>query len=334
MKLFCGIRGFLMIFALFLVPTALTGETRSWVLTLTWQPQAQFAGIYYAKETGIFAKYGLDVEIRHKTIELSIVDYLARNRSDFILASLGTALVERSEGLPLVNICQLGRDSTVMLIAPAGRGITQLKDLNTPTPEGKARRIAVWEVDFSAVPLAFLRERNIKGEILPLNTGIALFLWGAADVICAMEYNEYYQLLAAGYDPGQLVCFRLRDNRMNIPEDGLYTLESTAAANPEVCTAMRRAILEGWREAVRNPEQALRFVREYCEKDNSRFDPAHQRWMFNVYAKSLALEGEQAGNLPRSVYDSTVRLFRRHGLIRSAVDYSRFCPDAGGGGAK
>ena len=334
MKPVCGIYVFLAALPLFIAATGAIAADRAVSITMTWQPQAQFAGIYYAKEAGIFAKYGLDVEIRHKTVELSIVDYLTEKQSDFIVASLGTALVERAKGIPLVNVCQLGKESMVMLIAAAENGIETLEDLNRPAPSGKPRRFAVWEVDFGAVPLAFLRERKIGGDIIPMNTGIGLFLWGATDVICAMEYNEYYQLLAAGYEPDELICFRLRDNRMNIPEDGLYTLESIAAAKPEVCVSLRKAILEGWREALRNPDQALSYVRKYCDRDNSRYDPAHQRWMLNMYGKSLALDGPQSGTLSRDDYEFALRLFRKHGLIDSAVDYSRFCPATKEGGAQ
>lgn len=333
MKLFGGARG-LSALLLILLTAAVSADDRRWIITMTWQPQAQFAGIYYAKEAGIFARYGLNVEIRHKTAELSIVDYLTRKRSEFIIASLGTALVERSRGVPLVNIGQIGQDATVMLIAARKSGITQPKDLKTPTPAGKPRRFGIWEVDFGAVPLAFLRQQGVTEEIVPLNTDIALFLWGAADVICAMEYNEYYQLLAAGYEPEELVCFRMRDNHLNIPEDGLYTLESIAAANPEVCIAMRKAVMEGWREALRNPAQALQYVRLYCDRDNSRYDPAHQRWMLNVYGKSLALDTPQAGTLPPSAYEFAVRTFKRHKFIGDSVDYRDFCPNPGEGGSR
>ena len=334
MKLFSGTRVFPAVLALLFAAAGAAAENRTVSITMTWQPQAQFAGLYYAKEAGLFAKYGLDVEIRHKTAELSIVDYLTSKHSDFIIASLGTALVERSKGVPLVNVCQLGKESMVMLITAAGNGIETLADLSSPTPSGKPRRFAVWKVDFGAVPLAFLRERKINGSIIPMNTGIGLFLWGAVDVICAMEYNEYYQLLAAGYEPDELVCFRLRDNRMNIPEDGLYTLESTQKAAPEVSAALGKAILEGWREALRNPEQALAYVRKYCDRDNSRFDPAHQLWMFKLYGSSLALERPQSGILQRGDYDFAVKVFRKYELIDSAVDYSRFCPGTKTGGGK
>ena len=86
------------------------------------------------------------MEIRHKTAELLIVDYLTSKHSDFIIASLGTALVERSKGVPLVNVCQLGKESMVMLITAAGNGLETLADLSRPTPSGKPRRFAVFQV--------------------------------------------------------------------------------------------------------------------------------------------------------------------------------------------
>ena len=79
--------GLLLLLAAFSAAAETAGERR-WIITMTWLPQAQFAGVYYAKEAGIFEKYGLSVEIRHKTAELSIIDYLTQKRSEFIVAPL------------------------------------------------------------------------------------------------------------------------------------------------------------------------------------------------------------------------------------------------------
>lgn len=84
--------GLLLLLAAFSAAAETAGERR-WIITMTWLPQAQFAGVYYAKEAGIFEKYGLSVEIRHKTAELSIIDYLTQKRSEFIVAPLATALL-------------------------------------------------------------------------------------------------------------------------------------------------------------------------------------------------------------------------------------------------
>ena len=50
--------GLLLLLAAFSAAAETAGERR-WIITMTWLPQAQFAGVYYAKEAGIFEKYGL-----------------------------------------------------------------------------------------------------------------------------------------------------------------------------------------------------------------------------------------------------------------------------------
>lgn len=89
-----------------------------------------------------------------------------------------------------------------MLVAAGKNGIRKAEDLKKPDAAGKPRRFGIWSVDFGMAPLAFLRKQGVAGEIVPLNTDIALFLWGAVDVISVMEYNEYYQILASGPPAG------------------------------------------------------------------------------------------------------------------------------------
>ena len=316
---------------------AMTAEagSRRWIIVMPWQPQAQFAGIYYAKETGIFEKFGLDVEIRHKAPEAPIVESLTSGTAQFIVAPLAAMLVERSKGVPLVNVCQINQTGNILLVAARRSGIVQPADLKQPGPGGKPLRFSVWDSDSGTLPLLFLRQQGIDRVSSSPGSGVEPFLWGAVDVISAMEYNEYYQLLAAGYDPEELTVFRLRDHQLNIPEDGVYALEKTVAANPAVCAALRDAVLEGWREALRNPERALKFVRLYAEKEGARFDPAQQLWMFNIFGKSLGLDTPQAGTLAPEVCESVVRIFRRNKLIDGVEDFRNFCPrsaKSGGGG--
>jgi NitT/TauT family transport system substrate-binding protein len=310
-----------------LFATTAAAAPRRWIIVMPWQPQAQFAGIYYAKESGIFEKLGLDVEIRHKAPGTPIVESLTSGSAQFIVAPLAAMLVERSKGVPLVNICQINQTGNILLVAARRSGIAQPADLKQPGPDGKPLRFSVWDSDAGTLPLLFLRQQGIDGVSPSPGSGVEPFLWGAVDVISAMEYNEYYQLLAAGYDPEELTVFRLRDHQLNIPEDGVYALEKTVAGSPAVCVALRAAVLEGWSEALRNPERALKFVRLYTEREGVRFDPAQQLWMFNVFGRSLGLDTPQAGTLAPEVFDSVIRIFRRNKLIVGDADFRTFCPN-------
>jgi len=334
MKRIFGIGGAIVLLCALFAATA-TAAPRRWTIVMPWQPQAQFAGIYYAKEAGIFEKHGLDIEIRHNPQGAPIVENLTSGKAQFIVAPLAAMLVERSRGVPLVNVCQVNQTGNILLVAARRSGIVQPADLKKPGLNGKPLRFAVWDSDSGTLPLLFLRQQGVDGIAASPGSGVESFLWGAVDVISAMEYNEYYQLLAAGYDPEELTVFRLRDHQLNIPEDGVYALEKTAAGSPAVCVALRAAVLEGWREALRNPEQALKFVRLYAEREGVRYDPAQQLWMFNMFGRSLGLDTPQAGTLAPEVCDSVIRIFRRNKLITGDADFRTFCPasskPAGGG---
>jgi NMT1/THI5 domain protein len=306
------------------IPPAAAG--RRWVLTMPWIPQAQFAGIYYAKEAGVFARYGLDVRIRHRLTEVDIFDYLKDPESELVVAPLVAALRHGNASAPLANIAQFSQNSSVMLVA-RGAGVGRLGQLNSRRPDGSRRRVGVWRFNFDTLPKIFLARQKLDVDIVPVNSGISLFLWDAVDALAVMSYNEYYQILAAGFNPEELIRFRLRDYGLNIPEDGLYALRETVRRCPEECRLMRLAILEGWRLAMKHPNEALKYIRLYCDRENSAFDVAHQRWMLGAYSKELELGNPQLrGKLQRKSYDSTVKLLTRHGELASAPSYEDFCP--------
>ncbi len=302
----------------------LTGAEHSYTLSMPWKPQAQFAGYYYAAAHGIFKQHGLEVEISHRPPEHSVFSTLRQPESDFIVAPLTAALQTADSGGELVNIAQISQHSPVSLVGRRSAGITGLDSL---TEKGRALRAGCWQVDFDLLPELFLARHAPEAQRFPLNDGVDLFLWKAVDLISVMEYNEYYLLLAAGIPESELIRFRMRDCGLNIPEDGVYTFAETFRRYPADCGAMRNAVLEGWRQAIRNPAEALRLVRKECRKQNVPFDPAHQLWMLKRFAEDMELgQPEQFGTISRHNYDTAVQLLKRSGRIRKAPEHGLFAP--------
>ena len=294
------------------------------ILMLPWQPQAQFAGYYYAAEHGIFARHGLEVEVRHTTPGHSVFDALRKAECDFLVAPLLAAIEAADSGLELVNIAQLSCNSSILLVGRRSAGISDVKNLPDSGPKLRA---AVWSGDSGLLPELFLMRNAPDSTRIPIDDGIALFLWEGAELVTVMEYNEYYLLPASGIPPSDLVLFRMRDFNLNIPEDGLYTATGTARRNPDRCRAMREAVLEGWREALRNPGEALRLVRRKCRELDYPFDPAHQSWMLRRFGADLELNNpHQDGKLKRKNYTDAVQLLKRGGKIRTAPEFDAFAP--------
>ncbi len=83
-----------------------------------------------------------------------------------------------------------------------------------------------------------------------------------ADCISTMTYNEYWQVIDAGYKPDQLVVFKYEDEGVATLEDGLYVME-TKLKDPAFVAKMAKfvkASMKGWDWAQEHPDDAAKIV--------------------------------------------------------------------------
>ena len=148
-----------------------------------------------------------------------------------------------------------------------------------------------------------------------------------------MWYNEYHTITDSGLDPDELIVFFLHDYGMDFPEDGLYTLEKTVAADPAMVSAFVRASMEGWRYAFAHPDEAIDVVIRRMTEAHLPANRVHQRWMLDRI-RDLALPGgreDSLGVLKEADYRAIAGTLLRERLITSHPDYQDFArrPDAG-----
>ena len=69
-----------------------------------------------------------------------------------------------------------------------------------------------------------------------------------ADCISTMTYNEYWQVIDAGFKPEDLVVFKYEDQGVATLEDGLYVLEDKLKDPAFVDTMAKfvKASMKGW----------------------------------------------------------------------------------------
>ncbi len=295
-------------------------------IALQWVPQSQFAGYYLALDRGFYRKRGLDVIIRHGGPELNSMDRLADGTAEFATTFLTSALRRRDSGLPVVNISQIVNRSTAMLIVRKKSGIRSLQDLN-------GRRVSLWAGDFAAPFEAVFTSRGISpGRRFVQNYSVNLFLHNGVDACSAMYYNEYHMLYQAGLDLDELVTFPLADYGCNVPEDGIYCLESTWKAHPRQCREFAEATMEGWRYARAHPEEALESVMRRVVSAGIPTNRAHMKWMLEKILPGILPEAKdswRAGALSRTDYNRATDLMKKQGFIRTAPEYGEFHPTGG-----
>jgi len=294
-------------------------QQSSLTFTPHWLPQAQFAGYYVARDKGFYNDEGLRVNIKHPSASVNATQMLENKMADVVSLFLVTALKSRANNLKLVNIAQQSQHSALMFVTHKKSGIEQLKQLN-------GKRIAIWKSGFDEVPKALMQTNNYNVEWVPILSSINLFMAGGVDAMTVMWYNEYDQIINAGKNPDELNTFRFSDYGYNIPEDGLYCLESTYLQRKNNLRKFVKATINGWEYARKHPEEALDVVLKEMKKAHVPTNYTHQKWMLQCILE-LNLPGNkniEKGELSETDFHKTLNLLKNGSYINTNITFDKF----------
>ena len=272
-------------------------------IQLKWVTQAQFAGYYVAKAKGFYKDADLDVTINAGGPDVAPPQVIAGGGADVIIDWMPSALASREKGVPLVNISQTFKKSGLELTCRADTGIKSPADF-------KGKTLGVWFGGNEYPFLAWMAKLNLKtdgspGGVKVIKQGFNVdpLLQKQADCISTMTYNEYWQVIDAGYKPSQLVVFKYSDEGVATLEDGLYVLEGKLK-DPAFVAKMARFIKaseKGWDYAKKNDKEAAKIV--LAADTTGAQTLHHQEQMMGEIAKLL---DPGNGKLDPKDYDRTV----------------------------
>jgi NitT/TauT family transport system substrate-binding protein len=253
-------------------------------LQLKWVAQAQFAGYFVAKDKGFYTEENLDVTIKPGGPDIAPEQVIAGGGADVVVTWMAAALAARDKGVGLVNIAQPYKKAGMQLVCPADGPVKTEKDFPGHT-------LGVWffgnEYPFYAWmnKLGYSTEGGANGvTVLKQSFDVQPLIQKQADCISVMTYNEYWQLIDAGYKPEDLIVFNYTALGVDLLEDGLYALESNLAdaAFKDKMVRFVRASMKGWEYAIANPEEAAGIV-----MDNGGENEPHQVRMMGEVAKLI-----------------------------------------------
>jgi len=273
-------------------------------LQLKWVTQAQFAGYYVAKDKGFYKDEGLDVMIKPGGPDVAPEQVLAGGGADVVVDWMPGALAAREKGAPMVNIAQPFKRSGMEMTCRAETGVKTPADL-------KGRTLGVW---FSGNEYPFLNWMSKLGfktdgssggvKVLKQNFNVDPLLQKQADCISTMTYNEYWQVIDAGYKPEQLVVFKYEDQGVATLEDGLYVMEDKLKDPAFVDKMARfvRASLKGWAWARANSDAAAKIV-----LDNDATGAQTEKHQVRMMGEINKLTEGSDGKLDPADYARTVK---------------------------
>ena len=253
-------------------------------LQLKWVTQAQFAGYYVAKEKGFYEEEGLDVEIKPGGPDIAPEQVIAGGGADVIVDWMGGALAARDKGVGLVIFAQPFKKAGMQLVCPADGPVKTEADF-------KGHTLGVWFFGNEYPFYAWMNKLGLSTEggpdgvtVLKQSFDVQPLIQKQADCISVMTYNEYWQLIDAGYKPEDLIVFNYTAMGVDLLEDGLYTMEDKLKdpAFEDKMVRFVRASMKGWKYATENSDEAAGIVVE-----NGGQDENHQKRMMGEVAKLI-----------------------------------------------
>ena len=283
-------------------------------LQLKWVTQAQFAGYYVAKDKGFYTEENLDVTIKPGGPDIAPEQVIAGGGADVIVDWMGGALAARDKGVNLVNIAQPFKKAGMELVCPKDGPIKTEADF-------KGHTLGVWFFGNEYPFYAWMNKLGIPTEggadgvnVLKQSFDVQPLIQKQADCISVMTYNEYWQLIDAGYKPEDLIVFNYTAMGVDLLEDGLYVMQDKLAdaAFEDKMVRFVRASMKGWTYATEHPDEAAGIVVE-----NGGQDENHQKRMMGEVAKLI---DNADGKLIEAAYQRTADALLAQKIITKAPE--------------
>jgi NitT/TauT family transport system substrate-binding protein len=223
----------------------------------------------------------------------------------------GGALAAREKGVKLVNIAQPFAKAGMELVCPKDGPIKSEKDFPGHT-------LGVWFFGNEYPFYAWMNKLGFKTDggkdgvtVLKQSFDVQPLIQKQADCISVMTYNEYWQLIDAGFKPDDLIVFNYAAMGNDLMEDGLYAMEDKLKDPAFKANMIKfvKASMEGWKYAKDHPDEAAGIV-----MDNGGQDENHQKRMMGEVAKLL---GNGDGKLDHALYERTEKALLDQKIIKA-----------------
>ena len=271
MKILCKIILAVILLAVVWAPPGDAGQSLS--LILDWFPNVDHLPIYVARQQGLFAEEGLEVEIISPSETSDGLKMAATGKVDIAVSYEPQTIIAAARGLDVAVVGRLIEHPLTTLLFLKDKGFASPKDL-------AGKKIGYTVPGLMDVLLKAFARVNHIGEYSAVNVGFAIvqsLTAGQVDAVMGpFKTYETVTMAQKGYEAGY---FELE--KWGIPDyDELIfiTSKKTLAQNPAAMAAFRRVMDRAIRKVRQNPRQALA---DYF-KQVPQADPKTESEAFNL----------------------------------------------------
>ena len=249
-----------------LLVSAAAGGGEKVTLTLDWTPNPDHVGFYVARDTGLFAKAGLDVTIRAPSDPTAPLKLVAAGKSDLAVSYEQELFFAAAKKLPVVAVAAVVPQplNSFMAIEPTIRSVHDLA--------GRTVGITGVPSDYATLDAALKSAALTRKDVKIVNVGYNLLpalLAHKVDAVLGVYRNvEGIQLQQRGLRPTIIPV-----DRAGVPtydELVLVASSSRLRSDPGYRSRVKRfvgAFLAGTAQARRDPQRALAILRRVTASD-------------------------------------------------------------------
>jgi NitT/TauT family transport system substrate-binding protein len=274
---------------------------------LKWFHQSQFAGFYIAKEDGLYKKAGLDVSFIEGGPKINWQDQMKDTTCPIGVTNSYEVVIARSNSIPVKAVAAVAQVSPIVWFS--------LKDSGIKSPRQFAgKKVAM-------VPTGKIHLRGMMKKIgmsmsemqpMPFSIDMTPLYNGEVDVWSGYHTNLVTKAESEGYE---MNIIHPINYGVQIYDDVIYMNEDFIRDNPDTAYKFLQATLQGWMQAVRDPEQAVSATLKYTKNSS----PEHQRNLF-LHSIPYIHTGEvPIGWMDHAIWDEICTLTHDVGLIKECV---------------
>jgi NitT/TauT family transport system substrate-binding protein len=219
------------------------------------------ATFFLPQDRGYFKAEGLDVTVDEATTALEPITRVASGAYDMALADINTLIKYRDQhpSPPVKGVFMLYNRPPFAVVARRSRGITEPKDL-----EGKKLGAPPTGITFGEWPL-FAKLNNIDVAKVAIETiGIPvrapMLAAGQIDAALGYSFRLYVDLKDRGVPVDDIVLMEMANYGLKLYGNTIIINPKFAAEKPEAVRAFLHAFLQGLKDIIRRPADAVESV--------------------------------------------------------------------------
>jgi NitT/TauT family transport system substrate-binding protein len=291
-------------------PGPLSAATKVRFLT-AWYAEAEHGGFYQAKATGLYAKEGLDVEIKMGGPQLNALQLLTGGDTDFMMGADFQMLNAVDKGVPVVTVGASFQFDMLGIMAHSD--VKSLADL-------KGRRILL-SASAHQTYWPWLREKYgfSDDQVGPYTNNLQPFFndpniaqqaYATAEPFQAQNQHlpvSFFLLAKEGYPP--YACT-------------IATTRPYMESNSDVVARFVRASFQGWKSYLANPAPGNALIK----LDNPKMTDDQLAFSINALKALRPITGGDAGahgigTITESRWSKTRDFLVRAGLLKESTDW-------------